>query len=588
MSDLTRRELLRHGAVIGGLALGSIAAGPAVRNAIRAMAAPGSTFTRPLPVPEVLTDHVVELVAREAEVQILDGPATRMWTFNGQFPGPTIRRASGQTSCILLKHELPPAPAGVWPDDTLTLHHHGAHAASVHDGAPLPGQLVNPGDERLYVYEGMEDGEPERAAMQWYHDHSHHRTSFNAWMGLGGLFILDDEYEQALALPGGDYEVPLFLTDRTFDENNQLDIGPFLIGGNREVRGSTYLVNGAHKPFLEVEPRRYRLRFHNGAGFSLYNLKIAVTSSEEPTDAIAAEAVPMTQIGTESGLLPASVDVETVMLGNAERADVIVDFSGHAGQTLVLANVTRQASDSGTGAVTSALLGPGDATVPALFMQFVVGNEVTEPDPGPPPAQPRPLPDWWTEVPEQPTRVFTFGQGVDINDPTAIPHTINGQVFNHNRVDATPELGSVESWLLVNASPQTHHIHLHDVDWLVVSRNGAAPPAHQAGLKETFTIDPGEFILIGTKFSDHLGAYMLHCHMLDHEDSGMMARFDVVEPGQGSPTLMTEQEQVRTDALLVAARSAPGQPAPWPLVQQLLRTVRVDIASSPYICNLIT
>lgn len=597
MQHISRRTLIRRGATLGLVAAGSLGAVPTLSGRPSppvGAASPGGTsvaagqFTRPLPIPAVLTGPNIILTAKPSQIAILPGQPTTMWTYNGTFPGPTIRRPAGERTTVTLEHDLPPAPAGVHPDNTLTLHHHGAHSASEHDGIPLPGHVIEPGASRTYVYEHMEDSIPERAAMQWYHDHTHHRTSFNAFMGLGGLFILDDEHEASLPLPRDAYEVPLFLTDRSFTEDNQLATAVYGAPGNREVRGRTVLVNGAVEPYLDVEPRRYRLRAHNGAGFSLYNLKLARTESGIPSDAASAEAVPLLQIGTESGLLPAAVERAEISLGPAERADLIVDFSELAGETLVLANVgprDRSREIAGLGGQTPPALA-GDTIIAALFMQIRVGTVVTEPDPGPLPSELRALPDWVSELPRDPSRVFVFGQGVDPANPTALPHTINGRAFDHARVDAQPELDAVESWMLVNASNQSHWIHLHNVDWFVVSRNLTAPAPHEAGLKETFKLDPGEVLIIGTKFTDHLGAYMTHCHMLDHEDSGMMTRWDVVEAGDGSATTMTRAERLRTDQLLAAVASNPGAPAPAALVQALASTVVVDTAGSPYLCDL--
>jgi spore coat protein A len=555
--------------------------GGALRPAVaRAQTA---AFSVPLPIPPVITDADVTLVAAPADVPVLPGAPTRMWTFNGTFPGPTIRRPAGEATRVTVEHRLP-AEA-----DTLTIHHHGAHSAPEHDGGPLEEFAIAPGASRTYLYEGVEDGAPERAALQWYHDHSHHRTSFNAYMGLGGLFIYDDDVEAGLPLPRGDYEIPLFLTDRTFDDANQLDTSAYdLPASSREVRGATHLVNGAVMPYVEVEPRRYRLRVHNGAHFALYNLTLARTGSDDAAEAAAAEAVPLLQVGTESGLLPTAVERTEVLLGPAERADLVVDLAPHAGEQLVLAVVgPRDTTRSVAGLpAQQPPIGGGDPVVGAVLLQLRVGTAVTEADEGPLPAALRPLPDWAAELPSEPSRVFVFGNGVNPDAPTELPHSINGRPFDHERVDATPELGSVESWLLLNASTKTHYIHLHDVDWVVVSRNGAAPPAHEAGLKETFKLDPGEAVVVGTKFTDHLGPYMIHCHMLDHEDSGMMTRFDVVAPGAGGPTTLTDAEAARTDLLLGALRRNPGRPAPASLVTALQRRVVLDDGGSPYRCTL--
>lgn len=534
--SLSRRDLLRY-SVYG--AFGLTVAGSLTPAQMLISFASEEQFAVPLPIPPVLKGNDITLRAAETEVPILPGAPTRMWTFNGTFPGPTIRRRSGRPTRVTIVHDLPVETG------SLTIHHHGSHSASEHDG--LPGRkVIKPGTSRTYVYEHTEDGRPERAAMQWYHDHSHGRTSFNAWMGLGGLFILDDDVETALPLPRGRYEIPLFLTDRTFDEHNQLDTAVFALPpADREVSGSTYLVNGAPKPYLDVEPRPYRLRIHNGSGFRLYNLVLVSRDGIKP----------VTQIGTESGLLPATVDRETVLLGPAERADVVVDFSGFEGRRLVLDSMSRPVGTVGDPA----------ALPPGGLLEFRVRKTASGPQHEAIPARLRDLPEWAGEASRTPDRVFSFGTGIDAATGRRA-HTVNGMPFNHDRVDARVELGSVETWLLLNATTQSHYIHIHDVDWLVLERNAQPPAPYESGLKETFRLDPGEYILVAAKFSDHIGPYMIHCHMLDHEDGGMMTTWEVVEPGAGTPTTLTEAEQRRVDEILAAAQAAPGSPAPLSLL----------------------
>lgn len=503
MTRLSRRTFLQG---VGAVAASRVILGSALSPATAAESA--KPFTRPLPIPKTLRSSRITLVAREANVPLLPGRRTRMWTLNGTFPGPTIRRPSGKQTRVTVVNDLP-SRAG-----SLTIHHHGSHSASKHDGLPLPDVAIPRGKARTYVYEHKEDGKPERAALQWYHDHSHGRSSLNSWMGLAGLFILDDDVEKKLRLPGGAYELPLFITDRRFTPDNQLDTELFEVpAATREVGGDTHLVNGAVQPYVAVEPRRYRLRIHNGSGFLLYNLVLRARD----------DAVAMTQIGTESGLLPARVEREAILLGPAERADVVVDFARFAGRTLTLESTTRANA-----------LGSDPSPAVAL-MQFRVGRSVKGPDGSKVPTTLRPLPAWVADASPAPDRVWVFGSAVDATTGQQA-HTINGRAFDHNRIDARVELDSVESWLLANTTTRTHYIHIHDVDWVVLSRNGAPPPQYEAGLKETFRLDPGEAIVVAAKFSDHLGRYMIHCHMLDHEDGGMMAAWEVVPSGSGTAT----------------------------------------------------
>ena len=563
---LSRRRLLRNTAAgLGALATSrlGIAATGAGAGVVAAASSAGAAeaFTRRLPIPQVLRDANITLVARQANVPILPGAPTRMWTFNGTFPGPTIRRPAGQRTRLKVVHQLPVEA------DALTIHHHGSHSASVHDGLPER-RLIEPRKSVTYVYEHMEDCAPERAAMQWYHDHSHHRTSLNSWMGLAGLFILDDAFEAKLPLPRGRYEIPLFITDRRFTKNNQLDLSLFQTpAASREVSGDTYLVNGAPQPFANVEPRRYRLRVHNGSGFRIYNLALIIDGAFTP-------AAEMTQIGTESGLLPASVKRSTILLGPAERADLVVDFSQFAGRRLTLASVAYTNSFR------------SDASPVTGLVQFRVGRKVTQRGPAAPPARLRPLPSWVSRASQTPDRVWSFGTGYDAATRYEA-HTINGRAFDHQRVDAKPELGSVETWLLLNTTTRTHYIHIHDVDWVVLSRNGRAPEPHEAGLKETFLLNPGEYITVAAKFSDHLGRYMIHCHMLDHEDGGMMAAWEVVKPGAGGATTLTVAEQRRVDTVIGAIKSAGGAAAPRTVLEALpLSVVRPEAPASPYLCTL--
>lgn len=537
---ITRRRALRDGA--------ALALGAAISGRVGGLIAGGSTaaasvpprFTTALPVPQVLTGSDIALTAQLADVQILSGPATRMWTFNGTFPGPTIRRPSGQATRVTLTNSLP-ADAG-----TLTLHLHGGHTPSIDDGRVE--EPIARGASRLYTYPLQEDGGGERAALQWYHDHSHLRTARNAWMGLAGLFIVDDEFERALGLPSGPYELPLVVLDRQFDANNQLtdpftapkrgDLSPVEAIGQGfppfdENVGNVWLVNGAPQPYVEVEPRAYRVRILNASNFRPFNFALSTGEA-------------LTQIGTESGLLPAPVERTEVLLGPAERADLVLDFSQRGGQRVVLKSVPR--SDAGDKPHTGAAV--------ADLLQFRVAAGA-----GPSfsvPSALRPLPAWAAELSPVPDRVWAFGLGTD--DGGRVAWTINGRAFDHMRVDARPELGSTETWALVNSTPYgvSHYIHIHDVDFVVLSRNGQPPGPGEEGLKETFRIDPGEVVVIGAKFSDHVGRFYVHCHMIDHEDHGMMTNFEVVEPGQGDLASLPAAPSVPTRSAGAPARVALG------------------------------
>jgi len=490
---------------------------PAVARPGRLPAPP--PFRDPLPIPRELRGAKLEIPIREAEVPILPGAPTRMWTYGGSFPGPTIRRPAGHRTEVTFRHELP-AKVG-----ELTVHLHGGHNRTQFDGRPggltrhqprsfychIPSGLspresgndvlIEPGGRRRYVWDLVEDGRPERAAMQWYHDHRLDHTGRNVWHGLAGIFIIDDELDASLPLPRGERDVPLMIADRSFDRHNQLT-DPFT--GLRPpadgVVGNRVLVNGAYMPHHHVTPRRYRLRLLNVSGFRAYDFHLS-------------NGAPMVQIGTDSGLMPRPVRRSHVLLGPAERAEVIVDFAGARGETVELRSGPRH--DGRTG--------PGTRPYVGALMQFRVGSRRMA-DHTRVPRRLRPLPAWTKHVSRRPDHTWTITIG-GLFKPTWL---INGRTYNPAYADAFPKLGETVTWELVNRTGVAHLMHLHHTDWLLLARNGKPPPPWEDCLKETFFLYPGERILVAGHFADYTGKFVIHCHMLDHEDHGLMSQFQVV------------------------------------------------------------
>ena len=467
-------------------------------------------FSQPLRIPPVYRAPNPDITMREACVQILPGPCTKMWTYDGMFPGPTIRRPSGTPTRVTFRNELPEEVGST------TVHHHGNHSESRFDGQP-DSHLIAPGAKFTYEYDLMERGEPERAAFQWYHDHRMDVTGRNVWMGLAGMFLLDDEFDASLPLPKGKYDVPLMVVDRSFDENNQLNY-KFSSGG---VLGDQILVNGVPSPYFDVADRKYRFRILNASNFREYRFELS--NGQE-----------MVQVASESGLLPRPVPRKSIVLGPAERAELVVDFAGSFGEDIVLLNTNPPATNPAT----------GPEPVPSQVMQFRVRQRAA--DTSRVPDVLRPVPEFGD--PAAVKRVFTLGvvQGAGMlhRQEDAAPQrflwTINGRPFDGERVDADPELDSTERWVFVNATPGQHRVHLHDVDWKIVSREGGVQmltpgdpdvALGEAGLRETFLVQSGETVEVEAKFTDRLGRYVFHCHVLEHEDNGMMAQFEVVPAG---------------------------------------------------------
>ncbi len=476
-------------------------------------------FRAKLPIPRTLRGANLRIPIRQAGVRILSGRKTKMWTYGGTFPGPTIRRRAGEQTRVTFLHRLP-KKAG-----ELTVHLHGGHNRSEFDGQPggltashrfslfcrIPrglsalqsgnDLLLEPGGAKTYVYDLIEDGGPERASFQWYHDHRLDHTGRNVWQGLAGMWIIEDDLEDSLDLPSGGRDIPLLITDRSLDRHNQLT-NPFtnLKPPDDGVTGSLVLVNGAHRPHHPVTARRHRLRILNASNFRSYNLALS-------------NGARMVQVATDSGLMPRSVKRRRLLLGPAERAEVIVDFSGAAGRSVVLESVKRHDGENSLGA--RPYLGP--------VMQFRVGRK--RKDSTRVPRKLRPLPAWTGEAKRAPDRTWVISLGGAFF-PSWL---INGKTFNPARVDASPLIDTTETWQVTNKTKVTHILHLHHTDWYMLARNGKPPKPWEDCLKETFFVGPGETIRVAGHFSDFPGKFVIHCHMLDHEDHGLMTQFEVVE-----------------------------------------------------------
>jgi FtsP/CotA-like multicopper oxidase with cupredoxin domain len=483
-------------------------------------------FRQPLPIPRVLDGDHIRIPIRESEVQILPGRRTRMWTYGGSFPGPTIRRRAGRRTRITFHHELPRA-------GELTVHLHGAHSRTQFDGQPggftktqpisyycriprnlSPRQsgndlLIRPGGRKTYVYDLVEDGRPERAAFQWYHDHRLDRTASNIWRGLAGMFVVDDDLDASLPLPRGERDLPLMIADREFDRDNQLT-DPF---GSQQppadgISAPTILVNGAFMPHHPVSASRHRLRILNASQFRSFNLRLS-------------NGAPMVQIATESGLMPKPVRRGEILLGPAERVEVIVDFAGLEGETVELRSSGRHSGRNSAGA----------RTYSGSLMQFQVGGARVA-DATRIPRRLRPLPEWADKAGRRadrdPDREPDRYWEITVGGLFRTTWLLNGATFNPARSQAFPALGTTEVWEFFNRTNVAHVMHIHHTDWYLLSRDGRRPPPWEDCLKETFFVHPDERIRVAGHFSDYTGKFVIHCHMLDHEDHGLMGQFQVV------------------------------------------------------------
>ncbi|MGJ9413198.1 multicopper oxidase family protein [Aeromicrobium sp. CF4.19] len=451
-------------------------------------------FDRPLAIPPLADSRVedgrriFELEMAEGRTDLGRGEDTPTWGFNGSMLGPTLRAERGEQVEVAVTNAL--------GEDT-TVHWHGMHLPAVMDGGPH--QMVAPGETWRPTW--LID---QPAATLWYHPHPHGETAQHVYRGLAGMFILDDPAEQVVQeqLPHeyGVDDVPVVVQDKNFD-GAELDTSSSVFS-SAGLLGDTVLVNGTPGPYLEVTTERVRLRVLNGSTARTYRF---VLSDDRPFDVIA----------SDGGLLPEPVELGELMLSPGERAEIVVELE--PGEDVVLR------SEAPGNAVGGRFQG-GDDRLDVLQLRAA---DVLEPSPA--------VPDRLADAPDldaddvEQTRDFRLA-GV----------TINGRVMDMSRIDHAVEVGTVERWRVHNADGQGHNFHVHDVQFAVESIDGRPPPPHLRGWKDTVFMPPGVRTDLVMRFSDHTDPdvpYMFHCHLLRHEDQGMMGQFVVVDPGQstGSP-----------------------------------------------------
>jgi spore coat protein A, manganese oxidase len=454
-------------------------------------------FEQPLVQPPRLTGKHIRIVMKRADVRVLPhGPRTPMLTFGGTFPGPTIVRRAGQDTRVTYVNKL---PRGTPP---VTVHQHAGHQRAKFDGQP-DSHLIRHGRRLTYDYPLRDGGQPLPAALRFYHDHLMDKTARSNWFGLQGMFLTTDPHDAKIGLPHGRYDIPLAVTERSFHDDGRLT-NPFtgmsgmsgmgrMGGPGTETLGDQVLVNGRFAPYQRVRPGLYRLRLFNSSLFSSYDFALSNGQA-------------MTQIGTGSGLLPHPVVRQDILLGPAQRADVVVDFRSFEDQNVQLQSIVAT-PESSTGVGLMEFRVRGDKGP-----RFKVPNTLTRIQHYP--------------VPKKVAKTWRFG----LDTSGGNPHwTINGKRYHPKRIDDRIRLGSVQRWTLKNTSGFTHFIHLHEELWRTLKRDGHKPPPWERGYEDTWKLDPGESVEVAARFTDFTGKFMIHCHMLDHEDDGMMATFRVVK-----------------------------------------------------------
>ena len=452
---------------------------------------------------ELYPTKFYEMHMRRGTQEIIPGVQTPIWGYDGIWPGPTFKTRVGE-----------PAVVRHWNDlgEEMSVHLHGGHNPAHSDG--YPNFYVLPGKARDYYYTNsvprVGDGKSgpldfsESASTMWYHDHAMDITSHHVMMGLSGFSLAFDEAEQALinsnVLPGDPYDIPVALQDRTLNADGSIFFDPLNHDGHL---GDLMCANGKVQPKFHVQRRKYRFRFLNGAVARFYELRLS-------------NGQPFIGLGTDTWLYPQAIDRQTLLLGMATRADVVIDFT-NAPNELYLENILLQTDGRGPGGT----LQDRNTEIPGVpLIKFVV------------------------EGPPQPNSA-TVQVGTPLREHTPILASeivrtrtfefmrrkgawqINQRFFDPDLANATPTIGSAERWILKNpGGGWWHPIHIHLESHQFQSIDGQLPPLENRFKTDTAVLGAGNEIEIFMKFRTFKGPFVFHCHNLDHEDMRMMFTFD--------------------------------------------------------------
>ncbi|MGV9545410.1 multicopper oxidase family protein [Nocardia beijingensis] len=429
-----------------------------------------------------------ELEMRTGHREFRPGQATQTWGFNGDYLGPTLRARRGEKVAVTVRNTLPEAS---------TVHWHGMHLPAEMDGGPH--QTVAPG--AAWTPRWTID---QPAATLWYHPHPHGATEAHVRRGLAGMFLLDDEMSAAMPLPSdyGVNDLPLIVQDvrfdgAAFDSTHAMfrDVG---------VLGDRTMVNGTLAPYRDVGDELVRLRLLNASTARIYTF-------------VFADERPFALVATDSGLTERPMTLDRLRLSPGERAEIVVRM--RPGERAVLRGGKL---DAGLDFWTQRFSG-GDDTFDILELRAA---DTLRPAPELPTVlAPPTTPDGGDSVRERHFDLSLAG--------------INGTPMAMDRIDFAVTRGTAETWVVRNNDGMPHNFHVHDVRFRVLAVDDGPVPAALAGPKDTVFLPPNSTVRLAMRFdgpADPDAPYMFHCHLLWHEDLGMMGQFVVVEPGQAAGT----------------------------------------------------
>jgi bilirubin oxidase len=449
-------------------------------------------FGNRLRIPAMAASSIAEETVREFRLsaivgtaEFLPGTATPTWGYTDSryqagYLGPTLRAVRGEQVRVIVENRL---------SETTTVHWHGMHLPARLDGGPH--QPIAAGES--WRPEWLID---QPAATLWYHPHPHGETELQVTRGLAGLFYIDDGTNPNLPHRYGIDDIPIILQDRTFDSRGQ-----FLLRGRAVtgLLGNEILVNGTYNPYLPVTTSRVRLRILNASTARVYHLAFADDRE-------------FSVVATDNGFLPAPQRIRRLLLSPAERVEMVVELK--PGEQPVLRSLPWDLN-----MITPLTNGAGGNDHLDL-LQLRAAKSL---------AEGVRLPERLETSPTVSLDQVTARRTFQLNG-----REINGHLMEMSRIDTVVGAGTTELWTVQNIHNQPHNFHVHGVAFQIVPP-GAAEPDQRLGWKDTVLLAAGETVQLAIKlppYADPLTPYMYHCHLMWHEDVGMMAQFTVVDPEQ--------------------------------------------------------
>lgn len=454
-----------------------LTAGILSQTSVRRAFAQGQAPQTPLAMPPLLDTRAtgrLALAATSGNTAFAGGPGIPTAGFNQAYLGPTILMQNGDLATEV-QNTL---------DEPISAHWHGLLVPGEHDGGPhLP---IAPGATWQPEMTVAQD-----PATVWYHSHIHERTAEQVYFGLAGVIHVTDGQDDARGLPStyGIDDLTLVLQDRRFDASGRMVYDPSMMDKMHGFAGNRMLVNGQAGATAVVPEGIVRLRLLNGSNARIYTLFLA-------------DARPMHLVATDGGFLPAPITLDGLRLAPGERAEILVDFSD-GGATVLMSD-------------------PGQAYG---VLQFATDSTLA--------ARITRLPDQLDGAPEDlsgaevATRQVSLDMGMGGMMMGRGSFAINGRSYDMRRIDFKVALGSVERWQ-IRSTMVAHPFHVHGVRFRVVTENGAPPRPENTGWKDTVFV-PGEAEILA-RFDQPASRetpFMFHCHILEHEDAGMMGQFTV-------------------------------------------------------------